>query len=292
MTGRLRYDLAGRVVAVTGGAQGIGRALAEQLLARGAVVAILDRDAAALDACARDIASGRLHPLVADVTDREGTARALGDVVDRLGGLDVVVANAGVTPPPATLRTMDLRQFDRVVDINLTGVLNTVQPAVESIISRRGHVLVVSSCAAFSPGVAGSAYMASKAAAEQVGRALRLELAPYGVSVGVGYFGFVDTRLARATLDEDPLGRQVGELLSWPLNRRIEPEPAAQALVRSIERRSPRVVAPRVWAPYSALRGVANPVIDAALVRSPRVLELVRRIDAAGRSSVSTRASA
>jgi NAD(P)-dependent dehydrogenase (short-subunit alcohol dehydrogenase family) len=171
------------------------------------------------------------------------------------------------------------------VAINQTGVLNTVQPALASVIAEKGHVVVVASCAAFSPGIGGAAYMSSKAAAEQIGRALKLELAPHGATAGVAYFGFVDTPLATATLDDDPAGRQLDEILGWPLNHRISAEEAALSIADGIAGRVGATVAPSRWIPYSMLRGVLNAGFDQVLVRDRRVHRLVRDLESRVRSA-------
>ncbi|WP_062985413.1 short-chain dehydrogenase/reductase [Nocardia anaemiae] len=280
MIGSRRYDVDGKVVLITGAAQGIGRELADILHARGASVALVDIDGAGLTAAATALGP-RALPFAADVADRAAMNRAITDTVDHFGCLNVVVANAGVVPRPATLRTIDGRDFDRVIDINLTGVFNTVRPALDHVVTARGHVVVVSSCAAFAPGMAGAPYMISKAGVEQLGRALRVELSPFGATAGVAYFGIVDTAMTHATLDDDHLGRALDELLPWPLSRRITAAQAARAVADGIEQRAPRTIAPATgWGPYALLRGAMNVVLDTRLARDPRVHELVRAVEA------------
>lgn len=274
------YDVRDKVVLITGAGQGIGLALARRLHEQGAHVALVDVNEPGLKAASKALGDTRVFTATADVTDRAAMAEVVARVIDHHGRLDVVVANAGVTPPPATIRTMDLADYDRVVAINQTGVLNTVQPALDAVIAVRGHVVVVASCAAFSPGIGGVAYMSSKAAAEQIGRALKLELAPHGASAGVAYFGFVDTPLATATLDDDPLGRKLDELLGWPLNHRISADDAADSIARGIAQRSGTTIAPVRWLPYSLFRGVLNAGADRLLARDRRVHEMVRDLEA------------
>jgi NAD(P)-dependent dehydrogenase (short-subunit alcohol dehydrogenase family) len=275
--GGARYGVRDKVVLITGAGRGIGLALADQLAARGARLALVDVNPETLAVAAKQLEGALV--VSADVRDRAAMADAVERTIAHFGRVDVVVANAGVTPPPATLRTVDLDAFDRVIEINQGGVLNTVRPALEQIIANRGHVVVVSSCAAFSPGLGGASYMMSKAAVEQFGRALRLELAPHGATAGVAYFGVVDTALAHATLDDDPLGQRVGRLLPWPLSRRISTEQAAASLVDAIMNRSASTIAPAAWLPYSLLRGVLNVVIDCRLVGDKNVHALLRDVE-------------
>lgn len=274
------YDVRDRVVLITGAGQGIGLALARRLHDQGARLVLVDLNDARLEEAASSLGAERVLTVTADVTDRAAMADVVARTLERHGQLDVVIANAGVTPPPATIRTMDLADYDRVVAINQTGVLNTVQPALDAVIAAKGHVVVVASCAAFSPGVGGVGYMSSKAAAEQIGRALKLELAPHGASAGVAYFGFVDTPLATATLDDDPIGRRLDELLGWPLNHRISAEAAAESIADGISERAAATVAPARWVPYSLLRGLLNAGADRVLARDRRVHEMVRDLEA------------
>ncbi|MEV0292187.1 short-chain dehydrogenase/reductase [Nocardia sp. NPDC050710] len=272
------FDPRAKAVVITGAGTGIGRALAENLYADGASVAILDIDAADASETARALGE-RAIAVTADVADRAAMRDAMERVRIAFGRIDVVVANAGVVPEPATIATMDPAEFDRVVGINLVGVFNTVHPALPDIIATGGHVVVVSSAAAFAPGMAGSPYMTTKAAVEQFGRTLRVELAAVGATAGVAYFGIVDTAMTHGTLDEDELGRAVGDLLPWPLSKRITAAEAAASVADGIRRRAPRTIAPVQWEPYAMLRGAINVVLDDRLTRDRRVHALIHRVE-------------
>lgn len=275
----MRYDVNGKVALVTGGAQGIGLEVSRLLVERGCRVVITDIQDEALEAAVHRLGADNVLGVVADVRDREAMAAAVQQAVAQFGRLDLVVANAGVTPPPATIRAVDREAFDRVIAINQEGVVNTVRAAIEEIIAHQGHVVVVSSVAAFAPGLGGAAYMMSKAAIEQFGRALRLELSLHGASAGVAYFGVIDTPMTRAMFDEHPLGDRISGMLPWPLSRRVRPEDAALVLVRGIERRAARTMAPALWTPYSLFRGVLNVVMDEKLLRDKAVRSLLRDLD-------------
>ncbi|MFW0797274.1 short-chain dehydrogenase/reductase [Gordonia sp. CPCC 205515] len=268
-----------KVALITGAAQGIGLETARLLAARGARVVLADVAADRLAAIAREFPTDRWLTVEADVRVLDSMESAVRAILDRFGRLDVVVANAGVTPPPATLRTVAPEAFERVVDINLLGVFNTVRAGIEPVIAAGGHIEVVGSCAAFAPGMGGAAYMISKAGVEQLGRALRIELAAHGASAGIAYFGIVETALTRATLDDDELGREIGSELPWPLSRRITAQDAAAVIVDAVAGRRARVIAPRQWTVYAALRGLINPLLDLRLERDKGIRDLIRRLE-------------
>jgi NAD(P)-dependent dehydrogenase (short-subunit alcohol dehydrogenase family) len=275
-----RYDLAGKVALVTGGARGIGFATATALIARGASVAILDLDEEAARSAASRLHDSRAIGLAADVTDRGAMQRAVATTVERFGGLDVVVANAGIAPRVASFRAMASESFERVLEVNLMGVYRTVEAALPEIVPRRGHVVVISSIYAFINGVGGVPYAMSKAAVEQFGRALRVELSPTGASASVAYFGFIDTEMVHRAIDADPLADRMMTFLPKPLRKRLTPAVAGEAIVEGIERRSPRIIRPRRWTIMSVLRGILNPLTDAQMERDPKMRALLGEFDA------------
>lgn len=273
------FDVAGKVALITGGSDGIGWEAARQLHAQGASVVIINRKAEAGQKAVAALGGERALAIAADVSDRAAMQAAIAQTVAHFGRLDVVVANAGITPPPATLLTCKLEDFDRVISVNLFGVLNTVHPALPELIKRQGHIVVVGSAAAFCPPVGGAAYMVSKAAVEQLGRGLKLELAQHGVSVTVSYFGLVDTQLARATLDDDPVGATLEERLPAPLRKRISAQEAGEVLLQAIQQRAETSMAPMAWQPYSRLRGLINPAMDRVLMADPSLSQLLRDLE-------------
>jgi NAD(P)-dependent dehydrogenase (short-subunit alcohol dehydrogenase family) len=277
-----RYQLNGKVALVTGGARGIGFATAGALIERGASVALVDLDAAATERAAAELHDTNALGIAADVTDRGAMQRAVATTVERFGGLDVVVANAGIAPRLASFRAMAPESFERVLDVNLWGVARTVDAALPQIVQRAGHVVVISSIYAFVNGVAATPYAMSKAAVEQFGRALRVELVQHGASASVAYFGFIETEMVHVAIDGDPVASEMFGVLPAPLRKRVPASAAASAIVRGIERRSPRIFEPRRWALVSALRGVVNPLADARMEREERTQALARRADARG----------
>ena len=274
------YALTGKVALVTGGARGIGFATARALIARGASVAIVDLDGEATSAAAAQLHDSRALGLAGDVTDRGAMQRTVAAAVERFGGLDVVVANAGIAPRAATMRASSPETFERVLDVNLMGVYRTVDAALPEIVRRQGHVVVIASVYAFVNGVGLASYAISKAGVEQLGRALRAELVQHGASASVAYFGFIDTEMVHQGLDQDPLASRMGSSLPRALAKRLQPSVAGEAIARGIERRQPRIIQPRRWTAFSALRGILGPLMDARLERDEEVQAHLRELDA------------
>lgn len=274
-----QYDLAGKVALVTGGARGIGFATAQGLRSRGASVVVVDLDEHAVQSAASQLDDAHALGLAADVTDRGSMQRVVATTVERFGGLDVVMANAGIVSKAATMRAMTSENFDRTLDVNIMGVAYTVEAALPEIIRRRGHVVVVASIYAFTNGAGTVPYAMSKAAVEQLGRALRLELAQHGASASVAYFGFIDTEMVRRGIDADPMAEEMLSVLPRPLRKRLTPTQAGDAVVRGIEERRPRIIVPRRWTVMSVLRGVLNPLTDRYLERDAPTQSVLTRLD-------------
>jgi NAD(P)-dependent dehydrogenase (short-subunit alcohol dehydrogenase family) len=277
------YDLNGKVALVTGAARGIGLEIARSLHSRGASVTLVDLDADATERAASSIGSDRTLGLGADVTDPDALRAAVDETVERFGGLDVCIANAGIAPDAATIRVMDPDAFEKVIEVNLLGVYRTVRAALPQIVARKGQMVVVSSVYAFNNGVFVAPYACSKAAVEQLGRALRVELAPHGASATVVYFGFVATEMVRRGFEEDPLAERYTEMVPKWLTRRITATQAGEAVARGIQRRAPRVITPRFWVPFSVLRGVIAPLFDRRALGDEKFTALLRDVDVEGR---------
>ena len=210
-------DVKDKVVLITGGARGIGAETAKALAIKGAKVVITDVEEPALTAVAREI-GGNALAVVADVTDLDAMHRAVAAGIERFGGIDVVVANAGIASYGSVL-SVDPATFRRVIDININGVFHTVRAALPSLIERQGYILVVSSLAAFAAVPGFAAYNASKAGIEHFTNALRLELTHQGVAVGSAHMSWIDTPLVQdAKKDLDAFGQLV-DSLPPPLNR-------------------------------------------------------------------------
>ena len=274
-----RYDLAGKVALVTGGARGIGFETSRALVRRGAFVLIADLDQLAAEGAAAQLHDSRALGVAADVTDRGAVQRAVASAVERFGGLDVVVANAGIASRVATFRAMSTETFERVIEVDLMGVYRTVEAALPEIVRRGGHIVVVSSIYAFINGVGTVPYAMSKAAVEQLGRALRVELVQHGASASVAYFGFIDTEMVRRAIDGDALAGQMLHTFPAPLRKRLSADVAGEAIAQGIERRQARIIRPRRWTVISVLRGILNPLSDLQLERDATSQALLREVD-------------
>lgn len=272
------FSLNGKVALVTGAARGIGFETARQLHARGASVAVLDIDAAEAREAAERIGP-RAIGIGADVTDMGALLAAVAETVERFGGLDVAVANAGIAQARlATVRGIGAEEWERVFEVDMLGVWRTVRAVLPQIVERKGYVLVTGSVYSFANGVMNSPYAVAKAGVEALGRALRAELTPLGASAGVAYYGWVDTKLVQDAFAANE-GRMEQNLPNF-LRKRITPEEAGAAVVRGIEERAPRIFAPRWWRYVSALRGIVNPLLDRRFERDRRMVETVREIEA------------
>ncbi len=272
------YSVRGKVALVTGAQRGIGLETARALQRRGAQVVLVDLDAKATAAAATELGGGAVG-LGADVTDRARMDAVVAEITERFGGLDVVVANAGIAPGTRTARAMDDELFERVLAVDLLGVYRTVKPALPQITERGGHVVVIASIYAFTNGIGGAPYAMAKAGVEQFGRTLRSELSIHGASATVAYFGFIDTEMVHESFDRNPLSDQVMGLVPKVLHKRLPPSAAGEGIARAVEKRSAKLIMPRRWIPLSVLRGIVGPLTDTISLRDRRVQSLMRELD-------------
>jgi NAD(P)-dependent dehydrogenase (short-subunit alcohol dehydrogenase family) len=273
------FDLNGKVALVTGAARGIGYETARQMHMRGASVAVVDLDPEQAREAAERIGA-RAIGIGADVTDNTAIKGAVAETVERFGGLDVVVANAGIAQSKvATVRGIGSEEWERVFEVDMLGVWRTVRAALPQIVERQGHVVVTSSVYAFVNGVFNSPYAVAKSGVESLGRSLRMELLPLGSSASVAYFGFVDTRMVQDAFERPHTDRML-DIFPGFLLKRIQPDEAGAAVVRGIEERAPRIFAPKWWRYVSALRGLLNPILDRQMERNAAAIAAVREVEA------------
>lgn len=276
----------GKVVFITGGAAGVGAEVAKRLHGKGAKLVLIDVDATALDATAASLGDDVLT-VVADVRDLSAMQSAADAAVARFGGIDVVLANAGVASYGSVLQ-VDPEAFKRLMDINVLGVFHTVRATLPSIIERRGYVLIVSSLAAYAAAPGLAPYNASKAAVEQFANALRLEVGYRGVDVGSAHMSWIDTAMVRDTKADLSTFAEMLTKLPWPLSITTSIDKCGAAFVAGIEGRKNRVFCPG-W--VGAVRWL-KPVLSTRLGEAPVrrfVPNLLPRMDAEvvalGRSS-------
>jgi NAD(P)-dependent dehydrogenase (short-subunit alcohol dehydrogenase family) len=276
-----RYDLTGKAVLVTGAARGIGEHTARALAGRGARLALVGLEPDRLAALATEL--GPQHAwFEADVTDQAAVDAAVDGAVAALGGIDVVVANAGV----ANNNTVAVSPVDvvvRTIDVNLVGVVRTVSAALPHVIARRGYVCIIASAASFTvlPGMA--AYSASKAGVEAFANALRLEVAHKGVRVGSVHPSWIDTDLVRDQKAESATFNEMLTQLPWPMGQTTSVDACVTAIVDGIERRRRKVFVPREVGVVSALRSIVNGPVG-TFVTQLRARKAVPQLEAEAQS--------
>jgi NAD(P)-dependent dehydrogenase (short-subunit alcohol dehydrogenase family) len=257
----MTWDLRGKTAFITGAARGIGAETARRAAAAGANVALVGLEPEELERVAAQCGSNAAA-FECDVTDWQALERAVEGAVERFGGIDVVMANAGIAPA-GMVRSVDPGAFERTVEVNLLGVWRTVRTCLPQVIERKGYVLVTASLAAalHAPGMA--AYAAAKAGAEAFADSLRVEVKHLGVDVGVAYFGFIDTDMVRATDAHPSLGplRTNG---TGPLGKTYPLSQVGKAVLEGMEKRSRWVVVPRWSRALLVLRTAIAPLFDKA----------------------------
>jgi NAD(P)-dependent dehydrogenase (short-subunit alcohol dehydrogenase family) len=259
----MTWDLRGKTVLITGAARGIGAETARRAAAAGANVALVGLEPEELGRVAEQCGSNAAA-FECDVTDWDALERAVGGAVERFGGIDVVMANAGIAPAGMT-RSIDPRAFERTIEINLLGVWRTVRTCLPHVIERRGYVLVVASLAAALHGPGMSAYSAAKAGAEAFADSLRVEVKRLGVDVGVAYFGFIDTDMVRGA-DAHPAIGHLRQDRGGPFGKTYPVSAVGKAVVEGMQKRSRWVVVPGWVRSLLVLRTALAPLLDRAAV--------------------------
>jgi short-subunit dehydrogenase len=221
---------ANKVVLITGASSGIGRGLAVDLVARGAKVGLVARRKAILDEIVLEIGTGKIGneqsnvlAIPADVQKAESMRAAAERLQSEFGSVDVLIANAGIgaTNDAAEL---DADQLANVINVNVIGAANSVAAVVPQMVKRgSGHLVVISSLAAYRGLPKSAAYCASKAAVSAMFESLRLDLRPHGIDVTIIHPGFIKTPLTA--------GRQAK--LPWLQ----ELDPAVKKIVTAIQKR-------------------------------------------------------
>jgi NAD(P)-dependent dehydrogenase (short-subunit alcohol dehydrogenase family) len=237
--GPVKIDLEGEVALVTGGAHGIGRAIVQALVENGARVAVVDLDAAGGHAAAAEIAAagGESLAAAADVSDADQIERAVREVLDRFERIDILVNNAGINTrrDRVPIQEYDRQEWERILQVDLTGVFLTSQAVIPAMVRNRGGRIVnISSIAGLVPLRLQCAYVAAKAGVANLTRAMALELAPHGIRVNAVAPGSTLTRGTEALFygKDGAYTEKAASLLSHvPLGRPGRPEEIAHAVL-------------------------------------------------------------
>jgi NAD(P)-dependent dehydrogenase (short-subunit alcohol dehydrogenase family) len=273
-------SLAGKTIFITGAARGIGAETARRAAARGANVAIVGLEPEELERVA-SACGDKGAAFECDVTDREQTKRAVEGTVERFGGIDAVVANAGIGNG-GLMRYMDPDAFESVIRVNLLGAYETLHATLPHVIERRGYVLQICSVAAIAhtPGMA--AYSASKAGAEAMANSLRNEVKHHGVAVGTAYFSWIGTEMVFGA-EENPIGERMRSTLRGPLAKTYPASEAADAILQGWEERRRVVVTPKWVRPLLAAKTLVQRISET------RSGELIPEIEQMTRDEIAKR---
>jgi NAD(P)-dependent dehydrogenase (short-subunit alcohol dehydrogenase family) len=244
--------LRGQRILITGAARGIGAALAERLASHGARLALVGLEHETLSAVGQRCGEGTFVA-DCDVSSNDQVTQAVDAAAEALGGLDAVVANAGIGAG-GPMRSQDLRVWERVIEINLLGVMYTDRAALPHLERSGGYLLNIASTAAVlrAPGM--TAYCAAKAGVEALSDCLRIEMLPLGVQVGVAYFLFLDTDMVNDGEREMPLLQRAKAEMPRFLSRTYPLPPAIDEVVAAIAERRRRVAYPRWFLKALAIR--------------------------------------
>jgi NAD(P)-dependent dehydrogenase (short-subunit alcohol dehydrogenase family) len=279
-------SVTGKVALITGGANGVGAEVARRLHAKGAKLVLTDLDDGKLKEVAAALGEEGVLTVVADVRDLAAMEAAVAKGVERFGGIDIVMANAGIATYGSVLQ-VDPEAFRTLIGVNVVGVFNTVRAALQSVIDRRGYVLIVSSLAAFAAAPGMAPYDAAKAAVEHFANSLRLELSHLGVDVGSAHMSWIDTPLVRDSKVDMPAFNEMLNSLPGPLKKTTSVGKCGEAFVAGIEGRKSRIYCPGWVGLFRWLKPLLSSRIGEALTRktAPSLLpKMDAEVAALGRS--------
>jgi meso-butanediol dehydrogenase/(S,S)-butanediol dehydrogenase/diacetyl reductase len=222
---KTRYDLADKVVVVTGAGSGIGRAIAQAFLEQGARVALLGRKAEALRGAAAGHSADSALVLPADVTDGSAVNAAVGQVLQAWGRIDTVIANAGLSLP-GTIDDLDQASWTAMRSLNLDAVITLARLTVGALRDSRGSLIAVSSIASLGGDWNQTGYNATKAAVNALVQSMALDLGADGVRVNAIAPGFTATAQTRERLDDPDFRAKLMDRLG--LQREGTPEDVAR----------------------------------------------------------------
>jgi len=235
----MKVDLQGQVALVTGGAQGIGRAIVELLIKNGAAVVSVDIDRETNERSSQELSKNGLScvPLTGDVSDRKQMEQVVAGTLKQLGGLHILVNNAGINTlsDRVPLHQFSNRDWDRILKVDLTGVFVTSQAAIPALLKNSsGRVVNISSVAGMVPLRLQSAFVAAKAGVINLTRSMALELGPHGILVNAVAPGSTLTQGTKALFygPEGAYSERATSLISHiPLGRPARVEEIAHAVL-------------------------------------------------------------
>lgn len=281
----MKRNLVGRRVVVTGAARGIGEQIARLAVSRGARVALIGLERDRLSAIAAELGPAASW-FETDVRDGAALRSAIDESATVMGGIDCVVANAGVVSY-GTVRQADEDSFAKVLDVNVNGTFRTLKYATPHLECSGGHVAVVASALSFLALPSMSSYGASKAGVEMLALAYRQEVAHLGITVSLVHPSWIDTDLVKGAERDLPSFVRLRKELPYPGNVTTSVDKAASAIVDALVSRTARVYVPgAVGAAHWAKAVLSSPVawLWAKRFAAKWVPTLEREIDALGRN--------
>ena len=267
-------SISDKTIFITGAARGIGAEAARRAAARGANVAVVGLEPEELERVA-SACGDRGAAFKCDVTNRDDLTAAVEGTLERFGGIDAVVVNAGIGGG-GLMRYADADAFERIIRVNLIGSWRTIKATLPHVIERRGYVLQIASVAATVHGPGMGAYAASKAGVEAMANSLRMEVKHLGVDVGCAYFSWIGTDMVHGA-DETPIGAKIRSLLKGPFGKTYPTALAADAVLRGVEERRRIVVAPDWVRGFVTMRAALQRLSEGQVAKvMPEVDELTR----------------
>jgi len=235
-----RYDMTRKIVVVTGAASGIGASIARKFARQGAGLGLLDIDEKGVETMAAEFGRAGIEavPVKCDVSEEADCMAAVGKIINHFGGADILVNNAGITQRSAFVDTRS-SVFRKVMDVNFFGALHCTKAAIDSLIERKGIIVVIESIAGIAPLLGRSGYCASKHALHGLFTSLRAEIRSSGVHVMIVCPGFVETNLQTRALGSD------GLITTHPQSRvgkQASPEQVADAVYRGVIKRKHLII--------------------------------------------------
>lgn len=269
-----KYDLNGRVIAITGSTGGLGDAVVTALAAKGAKLALFDIHEKAVADQVERLGAGVARGWAVDVRSMASITAAMSEAAKHFGCIDVAIANAGITCFEP-LVSANAERFDRVVDINLNGVWRTFRAAVPFVKERRGYLLAISSMAAFVHSPLQASYTASKAGVWAMCDSIRLELRHLGVGVGSVHPTFFHTPMMDQAFS-DPAGNKIWGGNKSGIWKMVPLSEVVSAVVTGIERRQDLVVVPKQNSLIARAPGLFRKIAEGLGFNDKDIAESVR----------------